>query len=247
MASKTSVPEKGSAVRLDGGNNMKKNIFLQIAVILTLAFVSILLVNANNMAADQQAQKLKFEHYRNAIRDAFQIDITKFKDRLKGGMADGKAITNYDLEQLLTGIKIEREHTSDRFIALEIAMDHLERNPDFYSRLATMERKAMSAKAQPGRKVEGNFEDYGKAIKDAYQIDIKNFKDKLRGGMADGKPITKYDLEQLLEGIKWEREHADDSLIALEITMDHLERIPDYNTRLCELESACVSDRLMQQ
>lgn len=63
--------------------------------------------------------------------------------------------------------------------------------------------------------------------------------------MADGKPITKYDLEQLLEGIKWEREHADDSLIALEITMDHLERIPDYNTRLCELERACVSNRLL--
>ncbi|HEX9143015.1 MAG TPA: DUF5661 family protein [Candidatus Binatia bacterium] len=226
---------------------MKKNIVRQIAVILTLAFGSVLVVDTNNMAADQQDQKVKFEQYRNAIRDAFQIDIKGFKDTLRGGMADGKPVTHYDLEQLLTGIKVEREHTNNKFIALEIAMDHLARTPDFYSRLATMERGATSAKAQPGRKVEGNFENYRKAIKDAYQIDIKNFKDKLRGGMADGKPITKYDLEQLLEGIKWEREHADDSLIALEITMDHLERIPDYNTRLCELERACVSDRLLQQ
>ena len=226
---------------------MKKNIFWQIAVILTLAFASVWVTGANNMGADQQDQKVKFEHYRNAIRDVFQIDIKGFKDELKGGMADGKPIIYYDLKQLLTGIKVEREHTDNKFIALEIAMDHLERIPDFYSRLATTERKAMSARAQPGRKVDGNFEDYRRAIKDAYQIDIKNFKDKLRGGMADGKPITKYDLGELLEGIKWEREHADDSLIALEITMDHLERIPDYNTRLCELERACVSDRLLRE
>ena len=224
-----------------------KNIFWQIAVILTLAFGSVLLVDTNNMAADQQDQKVKFEHYRNAIRDAFQIDIKGFKDTLRGGMADGKPITNYDLEQLLTGIKVEREHTDNKFIALEIAMDHLERIPDFYSGLARMEREAISAKAQPGKKVEGNFEDYRRAIKNAYQIDITNFKDKLKGGMADGKPVTKYDLEQLLEGIKWEREHADDSLIALEITMDHLEKIPDYNTRLCALERACVSNRLLRE
>jgi hypothetical protein len=126
-------------------------------------------------------------------------------------------------------------------------MDHLARTPDFYSRLARMEREAMSTKARPGRKVEGNFERYRKAIKDAYQIDITNFKEKFRGGTADGKPVTKYNLGELLEGIKWEREHADDSFIALEITMDHLEKIPDYNTRLCELERACVSDRLLQQ
>ena len=224
-----------------------KNIFWQIAVILTLAFGSVLLVDTNNMGADQQDQKVKFEHYRNAIRDAFQIDIKGFKDTLRGGMADGKPITNYDLEQLLTGIKVEREHTDNKFIALEIAMDHLERIPDFYSGLARMEREAISAKAQPGKKVEGNFEDYRRAIKNAYQIDITNFKDKLKGGMADGKPVTKYDLEQLLEGIKWEREHADDSLIALEITMDHLEKIPDYNTRLCALERACVSNRLLRE
>jgi hypothetical protein len=54
-------------------------------------------------------------------------------------------------------------------------------------------------------------------------------------------------LGQLLEGIKWERQHADDSLIALELAMDHLERIPDYFSRvLCRLERECVSDRLLQ-
>jgi endoglucanase Acf2 len=230
------------------GDHMKKTIVLQItiAAILALSLAFGLVALSNSVGADQQDQNVKFQHYRKVINDTFQIDITKFKDRLKGGMADGKVLTDYDLERLLTGIKIETEHTSDKFIALEIAMDHLERIPDFYSRLARMERKAMSVKGR-GHKTEGKFEVYRNAIRDAFQIDIKDFNDKLRGGMADGKPITKYDLGELVEGIKWEREHADDSLIALEITMDHLEKIPDYNSRLCELERACVSDRLLQQ
>jgi hypothetical protein len=80
-----------------------------------------------------------FEVYRQSIKDAFQIDINGFKDRLKGGIADGKAITAYAIEELLAGIKFEMEHTTDRFIALELAMDHLERIPDYYSRLARLE------------------------------------------------------------------------------------------------------------
>jgi hypothetical protein len=82
--------------------------------------------------------------------------------------------------------------------------------------------------------VERKFEEYRKTIKDSHQVDIKNFKEKLRGGMADGKAITDYDLGQLLEGIKWEREHTSDSLLALEIAMDHLERIPDL-LRSCKV------------
>ena len=127
--------------------NMKTNVYLQIAAILTLAFVSILAVKMNDMSAEhQRGQKVegKFELYRQAIKDAFRIDIQDFKDSLRGGMADGKAITAYDLEELLTGIKFEMEHTSDKFIALEIAMDHLERIPDYYSRLHRLEREAMS-------------------------------------------------------------------------------------------------------
>jgi hypothetical protein len=224
-----------------------KNIVLQLAAGLLLSFTSLVLAPSDGVGADHQEQNVKFERYRKAISASFQIDIRDFKDQLKGGSADGKPITAYDLEPLLTGVKVETEHTNDIFIALEIAMDHLQRNPDFYSRLAKMERGATSSKSQKGLKTQGKFQAYREAIRHAFQIDIKDFKEKLRGGMADGKPITKYDLAELLEGIKWEREHADDSFIALEITMDHLEKIPDYNTRLCELERACVSDGLLRE
>jgi hypothetical protein len=85
---------------------MKKKMFPQIANILALAFASVLVVTTINRAADQQDEKVKFEHYRNAIRDAFQIDIKGFKDKLRGGMANRRPVTDYDLEQSLTGIKV---------------------------------------------------------------------------------------------------------------------------------------------
>ena len=77
----------------------------------------------------------KYETYRSAIKKDFGIDIKDFKDQLKGGKSDGKDITKYDLKQILMGIKIEQEHTSNKMIALEITMDHLEEIPDYYTRL----------------------------------------------------------------------------------------------------------------
>jgi hypothetical protein len=92
--------------------------------------------------------------------------------------------------------------------------------------------------------VERKFEQYRTAIKDTYKVDIKNFKDRLPGGNADGKPIISYDLKQLLDGIKSERDHSKDNMLALELAMDHLEVIPDYYTRLARLEWECQSEKL---
>lgn len=83
----------------------------------------------------------KWGIYRAAILDKHGADIDRFKDRLPGGYADGKDITRYDLDQLILGIKIELEHTSNRLIALEIATDHLEEIPDYYTRLEEMEER----------------------------------------------------------------------------------------------------------
>ena len=100
------------------------------------------------------------------------------------------------------------------------------------------------AQTQLRQSVERKFEEYRKAIKDMHQVDIKNFKDKIPGGMADGKAITDYDLKELLEGIKWEREHTSDNLLALEMAMDHLERIPNYYTHLVIMERGCAEEKL---
>jgi hypothetical protein len=106
----------------------------------------------------------------------------------------------------------------------------------------------ISAEMQPQlrQSLEGKFEQYRTALKQEHQIDIKNFKDRIPGGVADGKPITNYDLGQLILGIKWERAHTNkDNMLALELAMDHLELIPDYYTRIEKLEWEYQSERLL--
>lgn len=65
------------------------------------------------------------------------------RDRLRGGLADFRADSDFDPRQLRMGIRVEREHTRDWRLAKEIAKDHLAEIPDYYTRLAKMERSAM--------------------------------------------------------------------------------------------------------
>jgi len=120
---------------------MKKFNFQQITLIVILGFALMLFVKSDHIWAQaqiRQSVELKSEEYRKAIKDAHQIDIKNFKDKLPGGHADGKPVINYDLKQLLLGINFERDHTKDGMLALELAMDHLERIPDYYTRLDRM-------------------------------------------------------------------------------------------------------------
>ena len=123
---------------------MKKINFQQITLIVILGFAPMLFVTSDHTWAQaqqpqlRQSVELKFEEYRKAIRDAYQIDIKNYKDKMPGGHADGKAVINYDLKQLLLGINFERDHTKDNMLALELAMDHLERIADYYTRLERM-------------------------------------------------------------------------------------------------------------
>jgi Protein of unknown function (DUF5661) len=43
--------------------------------------------------------------------------------------------------QLNIGISVEQEHTGDRALAREIALDHLDEFPDYYDRLKKIEQK----------------------------------------------------------------------------------------------------------
>jgi hypothetical protein len=56
-------------------------------------------------------------------------------------------------------------------------------------------------------------------------------------GLGRGRKVTDFDLEQLKQGIKTEREHTHDPVMALEIAIDHLTEYPDYYTRLAKMEA----------
>jgi hypothetical protein len=64
------------------------------------------------------------------------------KDKVHGGLADKDKPSDFNAKELEMGIKVEMEHTNDRAVAKEIAMDHLKEIPDYYTRLKTMEDKA---------------------------------------------------------------------------------------------------------
>lgn len=124
---------------------MKKRILLVPIFLATVGALPLYMAGevTGTPAQTEQRERLerKFEEYRTAMTDAYRIDIKNFKDKLPGGHADAKPITNYDLNQLLSGINFERDHTKDNMLALELAMDHLERIPDYYRRLAIMDRQ----------------------------------------------------------------------------------------------------------
>lgn len=62
-----------------------------------------------------------------------------YRERLPGGLAAGRSPEEFDTRSLREGTRVELEHTSDRGIAREIAMDHLTEDPDYYNKLRLIE------------------------------------------------------------------------------------------------------------
>ena len=52
--------------------------------------------------------------------------------------------TEYILDQLRAGIRVEREHTNQFEVAIEIALDHLNERPDYYEVLKSAEKKKIT-------------------------------------------------------------------------------------------------------
>ena len=60
--------------------------------------------------------------------------------------------------------------------------------------------------------------------------------EKIKGGLADSRPDSDFDSEQLAKGIKVEYEHTNDKEIAKEIAKDHLAEDPDYYIKLATID-----------
>jgi len=78
---------------------------------------------------------------------------------------------------------------------------------------------------------------YAKRIANLQEsTDASSSSDRIPGGLADKKPDSDFDPEQLAAGIKVEMEHTDDPDIAKEIAKDHLTEDPDYYRKLRKME-----------
>lgn len=72
------------------------------------------------------------------------------------------------LQQLDMGIKVELEHTSDRKIAREIALDHLSEDPNYYTKLKSANLEEMASGYIPSEK-----EKKDPRYKTALTVDVK--------------------------------------------------------------------------
>lgn len=71
--------------------------------------------------------------------EIYEILTTMLK---KVGKHRDTPVDKFDPEQIEKGKKIEREHTDDPNLTVEIAKDHLAEIPDYYTRLEKMEKEA---------------------------------------------------------------------------------------------------------
>jgi hypothetical protein len=82
------------------------------------------------------------------------------EDRIEGGKSEGMTIEDiakmHDrsvdemFDNLREGIQVEMEHTNEMMVAMEIAMDHLYEDPDYYSKLSKIEATEATGVASAG-------------------------------------------------------------------------------------------------
>jgi 2'-5' RNA ligase len=64
-----------------------------------------------------------------------KFDNNKINNILKGGKGDFAFVDDFTIDEITKGIKVEQEHTDNIAEALEIVLDHLTENKDYYNKL----------------------------------------------------------------------------------------------------------------
>lgn len=101
----------------------------------------------------QQLEQMRLQQQQQ-VQQMQQQTQQQADDQLPGGRGDKLSEEDVDKEELEKGIKEELEHTGDRGLAKEIALDHLAEDPKYYTMLEKMHSKeddAMDWKLMLGR------------------------------------------------------------------------------------------------
>lgn len=133
------------------------------------------------------------------------------KDNIKGGKADKLSIEDiakkHDVSvediktQIKMGKKIELEHVDDEDLAEEIAMDHLEEIPDYYTRLKKMEKEAkkeLSLEAKKFMALAGIKEGDKKFLKnESFSEGVDNSNDKEEKSQDDDFIVLEFEQSEV--------------------------------------------------
>jgi hypothetical protein len=85
----------------------------------------------NNPARDSKIEAKR----KRGGKPAPKLVFGKSRDKLPGGRADKRKPSDFDASDLGDGTDHEMEHTNDRALAREIAMDHLAEDRDYYRKM----------------------------------------------------------------------------------------------------------------
>jgi hypothetical protein len=99
--------------------------------------------------------------------------MSKIEDLIPGGAADGKTPKDFDPASLKEGRDHELEHTTNKPLAREIAMDHLEDDEDYYEKLGKMDKsydEPAQEVSQPPAHQEGQEEQIMQPMLDPYDM-----------------------------------------------------------------------------
>jgi hypothetical protein len=157
---------------------------------------------------------IKYDSYRKAIKDKFDIDINDFKNnKVSGGKGDkfkSKDITKFELKQILKGLEIEQEHTTDKLIALEVVLDHLEEFKKYYiPYLEDMEKLAKKGDSKKTKLDIAEETEFTNKQKEKISNFVKNykgdFKDEDIHTFSDSLKLDKHEVEEYIYSIAREK------------------------------------------
>lgn len=138
------------------------------------------------VVASEEETDRTYDEVMDTVDDLSTPDqfVNLYSDRIKGGKADLESPSDFDFRSLIKGAMVELEHASDLNIAIEIAMDHLMEDPQYYDKLDEIheEIKKVGSKwavypkkpknGQKKRKALGTHSSREKALKQLRAIEI---------------------------------------------------------------------------
>jgi hypothetical protein len=132
--------------------------------------------------------------------------LFKEDQSLIGGKGDELDEEDVDEDELLMGIEVEREHTKNKKIAKEIALDHLAEDSRYYTKLKKIHKENPKTAKRSNEKLwekvkKEAFEKMGGHSARAMQYAVKLYKD--RGGKYIGKKQKGNDLSTWTRA-KWQ-------------------------------------------
>ena len=119
--------------------------------------------------AHKKLKRYKHKTVGEAMRHGWSQGERLYKaaEKIVGGLADNKSDTRYSPDELKRGIEVEREHARDPRQQKEIAKDHLEESPFYYTGLDKLEEVLEEARGLPKEVLEEALEAAEEKVEDA--------------------------------------------------------------------------------